>query len=407
MPSLDRSFASVGLMIHTNVVWDQRFTAYDFGMGHPMHPIRLDLTAALCEEFGLFSAEGVGVSTPEFASDEQLSAVHTRALIDTVQRLSADPHGRGRNGVGTEDTPAFAGMHEISSLQVGGTIEAVRSVWQGQSVHAVNFAGGMHHAMADKSGGFCVYNDIAVGIQWLLDQGAKRVLYLDLDVHHGDGVESIFWNEPRVMTISLHETGAALYPGSGFPGDSGGRKAPGTAVNVALPSHTGDAGWLRAFQAVVPAMTEAFDPEIIVSQHGCDAHFSDPLATLSLSIDGMKQTYEWVDDLAHRFSAGKWVALGGGGYELVQVVPRAWAHTVAIAAHHPIAVDTALPPAWQERIRRDFEIEPPVAMGDRNGVPIEFGNWNEGYNPEDKVDSAVMATRQAIFPGWGLDPFFD
>lgn len=395
-------------MIHTKVVWDQGFTAYDFGPGHPMHPLRLDLTAALCEELGLFGAEGVSVSPPDPVTDKHLSSVHTRALIDTVQRFSADPYsGRARNGIGDEETPAFAGMHEASSLQVGGTLAAVRSVWTGATEHAVNFAGGLHHAMADRSGGFCVYNDIAVGIQWLLDQGAKRVLYLDLDVHHGDGVESIFWNDPRVMTISLHETGAALYPGSGFPGDTGGRKAPDTAVNVALPSHTGDAGWLRAFQAVIPAMVAAFEPEIIVSQHGCDSHFADPLATLSLSIDGMKQAYEWVDALAHEHAGGKWVALGGGGYEVVQVVPRAWTHTVAIAAHQPIDLQAPTPPEWQRHVRETLSVEPPALMGDLGGVTIDFGDWAQGYNPEDGVDSAVMATRKAVFPGWGLDPFFD
>ncbi|HKJ12084.1 MAG TPA: acetoin utilization protein AcuC [Ornithinimicrobium sp.] len=395
-------------MIAAHIVWDHRFTAYDFGRGHPMHPMRLQLTHTLSQALGLLDHEEVTVGPARPAETDLLGQIHSGALIEEVRRLSADPGAAdGRFGIGSSDTPAFSGMHEASALAVGATVEAARQVWSGQVPHAVNIAGGLHHAMPGRASGFCVYNDVAAGILDLLAHGAERVAYLDLDVHHGDGVETIFWNDPRVLTVSLHETGRMLFPGTGFAGDTGGPGAPDSAVNVALPPETDDRGWLRAFAAVVPALLGAFSPDVIVSQHGCDSHRDDPLAHLSLTIDGMRTAQEWVHELAHRECEGRWVALGGGGYELVQVVPRAWSHLVGLAGHRPVGLDAAIPSEWQQMVRRVCGVNAPATMGDRGGAAIEYGAWEEGYNPDDPVDSSVMATRRAVFPGWGLDPFFD
>ena len=191
----------------------------------------------------------------------------------------------------------------------------------GESLHSASIVGGLHHAMADRSSGFCIYNDIAVGIQHLLDSGVERVAYVDVDVHHGDGVEKIFYDDPRVLTISLHETGQMLFPGTGFPQDTGGAGAEGTAVNVALPPGTADGGWLRAFHAVVPPLLREFEPQVLVTQHGCDSHMEDPLAHLMLSVDGQRAAYLALHELAHEVCDGKWVVTGGGGYALVEVVP--------------------------------------------------------------------------------------
>ncbi len=395
-------------MIGAHVVWDHRFTAYDFGEGHPMHPIRLELTHLLAEQLGLLAGSGVRVVPAEHASRALLATVHTTTMIDTVARLSEDPGSAvGAHGVGTEDTPAFAGMHEASALAVGGTVSACRAVWEGGAEHGVNTAGGLHHAMADRASGFCVYNDIAVGIRWLLDHGARRVAYIDLDVHHGDGVEQIFWNDPRVLTVSLHESGQMLFPGTGFPGDTGGPQALDTAVNIALPAGTGDEGWLRAFHAVVPAVVEAFDPDIVVSQHGCDTHFSDPLAHLAVSIDAMRTAAQWVHELAHDVCDGRWVALGGGGYELVQVVPRVWSHLIGVTVHRPVDPTTPVPPDWRELVRERLGVVAPLGMSDLGGRDIRYGSWAEDYDPQDPLDRAVMATRRASFAGWGLDPYLD
>jgi acetoin utilization protein AcuC len=348
------------------------------------------------------------VSPVEAATEKDLRTVHTEELVARVQQLSQDPGAAdGSLGIGTEDTPAFAGMHEATSLAVGGTLAACRAVWGGEARHAVNIAGGLHHAMPDRAAGFCVYNDIAIGIRWLLEQGVERVAYVDLDVHHGDGVERVFWDDERVLTCSLHESGRVLFPGTGFPGDTGGPSAPDSAVNIALPPGSGDSAWLRAFHSVVPAMLRAFRPQVLVTQHGCDCHFADPLAHLAVSIDGMVAAAGAVHDLAHELCGGRWIALGGGGYELVDVVPRAWSHLTGIATHHPVSLTAEIPQSWRDYVSRVYGRVAPARMGDRGGEPIEYGTWAEGYQPENPVDAAIMATRRATFPGWGLDPWFD
>jgi acetoin utilization protein AcuC len=388
------------------LVWDESFTNYDFGEGHPMSPTRLDLTARLVRDLGLLSHAGVHVVGPEPATDEQLQLVHEPGFVEAVKAASEKPFEIDEaRGLGTADVPVFEGMHEASARIVAGTVEVARAVWNGEARHGVNFTGGMHHAMPDHASGFCVYNDSAIAIQAVLDAGAERVCYIDIDVHHGDGVEKIFWDDPRVMTISLHETGRVLFPGTGYPGDIGGPRAEGNAVNVAFPPGTSDGPWLRAFHAVVPALVRAFDPQIIFSQHGCDSHALDPLAHMALSLDGQIESYKALHELAHETCGGRWVAVGGGGYELVDVVPRAWAHLVGIAAHHPIEPTAPVPGSWRDYVMERFGRQSPQRMTD--GREPWYRSWATGHDPEDAVDRAVMATRKAVFPLHGLDPWFD
>ncbi len=398
------------MVAQARVVWDPDFMAYDFGPGHPMHPVRLDLTARLCEAFGLFDREDVEVVRPGVATDEVLLTVHDAAYIQAVREASANPERSDLAfGLGTEDDPAFAGMHEASARIVEGTREICADVWEGRARHGVNFCGGMHHAMPAAAAGFCIYNDIGVGIQWLLDHGAERVAYVDVDVHHGDGVERMFWDDPRVLTISVHESGRVLFPGTGWPTDIGGPDAQGFAVNVSLPPGTGDAAWLRAIQATVLPLVKAFNPDILVSQHGCDTHAEDPLAHLAVSVDAQRRAADTVHRLAHEVCDGRWVALGGGGYELVGVVPRSWTHLTAIAAHAPIELPEPVPEAWLDHVQRTFGRTAPARMGDRplDDGPIWVQPWDLGYNPDTELDRAVMATRQAVFPAHGLDAHFD
>ncbi len=395
-------------MIAAHVVWDQRFTAYDFGAGHPMDPIRLDLTYQLSKHLGLFAQPEIEVVAAEPVNEQTLASIHSAELIRTVQELSREPSAaNGQCGVGSMDTPAFLGMHEATSLAVGATVAACRSVWRGQAEHGVNISGGLHHAMPGRASGFCVYNDVAFGIRELLALGARRVAYVDLDVHHGDGVETIFWNDPRVLTISMHESGRFLFPGTGFAADTGGGAAPGTAVNVALPPGTTDRGWLRAFHAVVPALVQAFAPDVIVSQHGCDSHRADPLAHLELTIDGMQAAAAAVHRLSHDVCDGRWVALGGGGYELVDVVPRAWSHLIAIAGHCDLDRGAVVPQLWRDMVLGRCGVHAPLRMGDLGAKPVEYVSWDSGYDPDDVVDAAIMQTRMATFPAHGLDPYFD
>ncbi|MCY7397029.1 MAG: acetoin utilization protein AcuC [Nocardioides sp.] len=388
------------------VVFDQSLTDYDFGLGHPMAPLRVDLTMRLAGELGVTRTReggpGLRVVPARIASLDELETVHSPAFIEAVQRAGASGRPEESFGLGTEDNPVFAGMHDASAHVVGASLEAFQQVWSGESVHAANVTGGLHHAMRDRASGFCIYNDVAVGIQYLLDQGAQRVAYVDVDVHHGDGVQAAFWNDPRVLTISLHETGRMLFPGTGFSPEVGGPDAQGSAANVPLPPGTADAGWLRAFHAVVPDLLREFDPEVLVTQHGCDTHADDPLAHLMLSLDGQRAAYLALHDLAHEVAGGRWVALGGGGYAVLDVVPRAWTHLLSIVDGRPLDPDTPVPQAWREHVRELFGRDTPARMGD--GRVPSYRDWREGYDPDTWLDRAVHATRMAAFPLLGLDP---
>ncbi|MEU0518846.1 acetoin utilization protein AcuC [Streptosporangium sp. NPDC006007] len=379
------------------VVWDDALTSYDFGPRHPLAPVRVELTMALAGELGVLDAVEVVGCVP--ATDDELALVHTRDYIEAVKRASATGRVDLVHGLGTEDTPVFAGMHDASALITGATLAAARAVWSGEAEHAVNVAGGLHHAMAGAASGFCVYNDPAAAIGWLLAQGAVKVAYVDVDVHHGDGVQALFYDDPRVLTISLHESPRTLFPGTGFPGECG---AEGTAVNVALPAGCGDNGWLRAFHSVVPPLLREFAPEILLTQHGCDSHALDPLAHLMLSLDGQRAAYAALHKLAHETAGGRWIATGGGGYEIVRVVPRAWTHLIAEVSGHPLDPATTTPPEWRRIVAERTGETAPLTLTD--GRKPEFQDFSSGYDPADPIDRAIMATRKAVFPLHGLDP---
>ena len=381
------------------VAWDQRLTGYDFGPGHPLAPVRVELTMALAGALGVLAAPGVSLTVPVPASDAELQLVHDPRYIAAVRLGAANL----AFGLGTPDNPVFAGMHDASALVAGATLAAAGAVWESRAQHGINVSGGLHHAMRDAASGFCVYNDPAIAIAWLLEKGADKIAYVDVDVHHGDGVEAAFYGDPRVLTISMHEHPMTLFPGTGLPGDSGGKGAEGTAVNVALPAGTGDAGWLRAFDAVVPPLLRSFRPQVLVSQHGCDSHRLDPLAHLELSIDGQRTAAVRLHELAHETAGGNWVTTGGGGYELVRVVPRTWAHLLAEAAGLPIDPATPTPAGWREFVTERTGMPAPETMTE--GAPASFTAFSSGYDPADVIDRMIMATRTAVFPLHGLDPY--
>ena len=390
------------------VSWSSDLLAYHLGDSHPLHPVRLELTADLAGRLGVLDRSGVRVAPAEPADDDLLRLVHSPELLHAVRCAPADLLGRAglRYGIGTPDNPVFESMHEAAAHVVGHTVAAARAVWEGSALHAVSFAGGLHHAMRDRVSGFCVYNDPAVAIAWLLRAGAERVAYVDVDVHHGDGVEAAFADDPRVLTVSLHESGRFLFPGTGQPEDTGTGGAAGTVANVALPPGTGDDAWLRAFDAVVPPLVRAFRPTVLVTQSGADTHAEDPLAHLELSVDGQAAAASRLHALAHQAAGGRWLATGGGGYSLVSVVPRAWTHLLAEVTGAPLDPRTPTPRAWRELAarRRPSRSSPPVSLTDGRTpepVPWEGGPGAEG----DPVDRAVLATREAVFPLVGLDPW--
>ncbi|MFD2418779.1 acetoin utilization protein AcuC [Amycolatopsis pigmentata] len=380
------------------VVWDRALLGYDLGGDHPFNPVRLELTIRLATELGVL--DGVSLLVPEPASETELGRVHAVEYLEAVKQAPLAGWDVG-HGLGTTDNPVFSDMHDASALVVGSTLLAAREIAAGRARRAVNIAGGLHHAMPDRAAGFCVYNDCAVAISWLLDHGFDRIAYVDTDVHHGDGVQAAFYDDPRVLTISLHQHPFTLWPGTGYSGETGGPGAQGTAVNIPLPPRTGDAGWLRAFHAVVPSLLSGFRPQILVTQCGVDSHEEDPLADLSLSVDGHRRIYAALRELAGDHADGRWLAVGGGGYQLIRVVPRSWTHLLATVLDRDLKPATPLPPGWVDKVREAApRAELPVEMTD--GADTTFSPWGDGDN--DPVDIAIRDTRRAVFPSHGLDP---
>ncbi|MDT7728967.1 MAG: acetoin utilization protein AcuC [Actinomycetota bacterium] len=380
------------------VVWDSSLLGYDLGGEHPFNPVRLELTIRLATELGVL--DGVPLLVPDRAGDTELLRIHSAEYIEAVKEAPMSGWDVG-HGLGTSDNPVFSDMHDASALVVGSTLLAARKIADGEALRAVNIAGGLHHAMRDHASGFCVYNDCSVAISWLLDHGFDRVAYIDTDVHHGDGVQTAFYDDPRVLTVSLHQHPFTLWPGTGFSAEIGTGGAEGTAVNIPLPPRTKDAGWLRAFHAVVPSLIAEFQPQILITQCGVDSHEEDQLADLSLSVDGHRAIYGELRALAEEHTGGKWIAVGGGGYQLIRVVPRSWTHLIATVLNRDVAPETPLPPVWQETVRRAApHAELPTGMTD--GGDIVFKPWGDGQ--DDPVDVAIRDTRRAVFPLHGLDP---
>ncbi|PXY19553.1 acetoin utilization protein AcuC [Prauserella muralis] len=385
-------------MAPSAVVWDPALLGYDLGGEHPFNPVRLDLTIRLATALGVL--DDVPLLVPEPATEAELYRAHAAEYLEAVKQAPMAGWDVG-HGLGTPDNPVFTDMHEAASLVVGSTLLGARCLAEGKAQRAVNIAGGLHHAMRDHASGFCVYNDVSVAISWLLDHGFDRIAYIDTDVHHGDGVQAAFYGDPRVLTVSLHQHPFTLFPGTGYSGETGAEGAEGSAVNVPLPPRTKDAGWLRAFHAVVPSLLAEFRPQLLVSQCGVDSHDEDPLADLALTVDGHRTLYRTLRELADTHADGKWLAVGGGGYQLLRVVPRSWTHLIATVLDRDVPPETPLPPAWTEHVRGLApHAELPLSMGD--GGDTGFSPWGDGL--DDAVDVAIRDTRRAVFPLHGLDP---
>jgi len=329
------------------LVYGPRSTTYDFGPVHPLTPRRFGTGISLLESLG-----AVPNLAPEPATDDELEWIHEARFLEVVKAFSRQPFADHRAGIGPGDTPPFAGMHEASAAVAGGSLRAMEAILRGEVVHAFHPGGGLHHAMPARASGFCVYDDPALAIARARRDGL-RVLYVDLDVHHGDGVQAIHWSDPGVLTVSIHETGRSLFPGTGFEDEVGEGAAAGTKVNLPLDAGTGERGWLAALELVLPALADRFRPEVIVSQHGADAHASDPLAHLRITTTAMGAAARLIDGLAHRHAGGRWLSTGGGGYDVYRVVPRTWSLVWLAAAHRKIPA--ALSEAWRTRWAADAD----------------------------------------------------
>ena len=346
------------------VVWSEGILEYDFGPEHPLTPRRFGPGIELLREVGASR-----FVAPHAASDEQLTRLHERRYVRQVRSFSHDPWQPAAMGIGPGDCPPFHGIHESSALVAGGSIGAVDRILAGEASHVFSPGGGLHHAMAARASGFCIYNDVALGVAAARDAG-HRVLYVDLDVHHGDGTQALFADDPEVLTFSIHESGRSLFPGTGDVDEGGGPGAPGTAVNIPLDPYSGDASWLAAVESALPALAAAFRPTFLVTQHGCDSHVLDPLAHLRLTTASYVRATRLLDGIAHEWCEGRWLATGGGGYDAYRVVPRSWALVWLAQAHRDVPPET--PAAWRERwsvdAARHHQAPLPVSFLDPAGL---------------------------------------
>ena len=310
------------------VVVDDLARKYDFGSSHPLRPERVILTFEHVRALGLADLDHVQETRARVATEEEVLRVHDPDFVETVQGIDAGKlqwfEGLAY-GLGTPDDPVFEDMHGASSAVCGASIVAAEAVVEGVALHSFNAAGGLHHARRREASGFCVYNDPAVAIATILHLRPDwRVMYVDVDVHHGDGVQWIFYDDPRVLTVSLHQSGRYLYPGTGFEDEIGEGAAVGTSANIPLPPGTGSEDYLWALEQIVPALAEAFAPAVLVTQLGADTHYGDPLANLGLTMPAYPRMAALLHEVAHRFAGGRWVGTGGGGYQATTVVPRVW-----------------------------------------------------------------------------------
>jgi len=356
-------------------------SGYKFHDDHPFDPIRQALTIDLLKEAQALTNEQI-IRPDYLIDDEMLKLVHRHDYVQAVKLLDTEGDPRSKAvlaeqfGLQTEDTPFFTGLHKAASAIVSGSVEAAEAVMSGRALHAFHLAGGLHHAFPDRAAGFCVYNDAAIAITHLRNKYNARVLYIDTDVHHGDGVQWSFYDDPDVCTYSIHETGKYLFPGTGYAYEKGVDKGFGACFNVPLEPFTEDESWLESFNVTIRKVIDAFKPDVILSQHGCDAHAYDPLSHIHCSMRIYEEIPAILHELAHKYTEGRWVALGGGGYDIWRVVPRAWAQVWLEMTDHPLAAiirteqATALPAPWLEHWRGESPVPlPDNWQDDSSSIP--------------------------------------
>jgi acetoin utilization protein AcuC len=367
----------------TAFIYSDDFARFDYGSSHPLKLVRLKLTYELIKACGLLVPSDHRLIKPSPASIEDLLAYHTREYIDILRSSNSGRHIAGAEffGLGPGDNPVFPGMYDGSLLVAGASLRAAELVDCGEVKVAFNIAGGLHHAMADHASGFCYINDPVIAIKALVSRG-RRVTYIDIDAHHGDGVQAAFYDTDQVLTISLHETGLMLFPGSGFEQGTGTGAGKGYSVNVPLPPDSDDELFTYAFTQVFPSLIKAYKPDIVVSQLGVDTFRNDPLAHLNLTTNGFCEMVSMIKALAP-----KWLALGGGGYDIANVA-RAW--TLAWA----IINDAAAP----EDIPEDFLQKYPLAGFSgrklRDEPFVITGSRKKEMKAE--VDGVIASIRQNI-----------
>ncbi|CAN5629306.1 acetoin utilization protein AcuC [soil metagenome] len=385
------------------LVWDDALSQYRFNPDHPLNPRRLELTLDLIRRMGLLDGDTRRIEPGRVATDEELLAAHSPDFIDAVKRASTGAGSAAAFqtfGLGSQDVPIVPGMHDMAAHVAGATLHAAELVMSGAVTRAFSIAGGLHHARRAEAAGFCVYNDLAVAIRWLQRTHNARVMYIDIDAHHGDGVQWIFYDDPDVLTLSFHESGAFLFPGTGFIDEMGEGDGYGYSVNVPLDPHTDDASFVAAVTELVPALAESFGPDVIVLQAGCDAHLLDPLTHLRCTTRMYETLTRVVSDTADSSCGGRIIATGGGGYAIHSVVPRAW--TLVWATLCGVDVADAIPADWLETVRAEADAAVPGTLRD---APDAFPRLPLSAEAEVTNSRTVDAVRTRCVPlitGWGL-----
>ncbi len=390
-------------MYRTALVWDEVLASYGFGPDHPLNPRRLELTVGLIRSLKLVGDDARPVLAPRTATDAELELAHDREYIDAVRR-AAEPGAARRDfarfGLGTQDVPIVPNLHEAGAMIAGATLVAAEAVMSGRVTRAFSIAGGLHHARRAEAAGFCIYNDLAVAIRWLQHTHDARVMVVDIDAHHGDGTQWIFYDDPRVLKVSLHESGHWLFPGTGFLNELGEGEGYGYCVNVPLEPYTDDASFLECLRALVPELAAAFRPDVLVAQCGCDAHALDPLTDLRCTTSLYEPAVRLLGDIADQHCGGRLIATGGGGYAIYAVVPRAW--TLVWATLCGVEAPDIVPEEWREAARSESREDVPDTLRDPPGAfPVRAG-----YDAIREMNlKTVTAVRQRVLPvltGWGL-----
>ena len=342
----------------TGLVWDEKFLDYNFGPQHPLRPIRVKLTYELIKSMGILQQESVEVIKPRRATREEILLFHEDDYVKLVEEYSK----RGSGLLDGGDTPAFKGCYEATSLVVGASIVAADRLMSGTLSHAFNPSGGLHHAHPERASGFCIFNDPAIVIAHLKSRyDLKRLVYLDVDAHHGDGVMYGYYDDPAVLDIDFHESGKFLFPGTGFPDEIGMGAAQGLKLNIPLPPSTGNEAYFEAFRQIVPDMLRKFKPEIILVQCGADGHIDDRLAHLRLTTGVYAEVVSEMHLLAHELCNGRLLLFGGGGYTLPNV-PRVW--TVAFSTLAGVKPSDDIPANWAKDFEESAEEVPPHKLYD-------------------------------------------
>ncbi|MED4016166.1 acetoin utilization protein AcuC [Sutcliffiella cohnii] len=380
------------MMKNAVFIYSDDFQTYKFSENHPFNQLRVSLSLSLLKESQAISENDI--ISPRIATDDELALIHDRAYIDAVKLAGNGMLGEDRAssyGLGTEDTPIFPNMHEASSLLVGGTLTAVDYVMTGKAKHALNLGGGLHHGFRGKASGFCIYNDSAVAIKYIQEKYKARVLYVDTDAHHGDGVQWAFYEDADVCTLSIHETGRYLFPGTGNVNERGQSDGYGYSFNIPIDAFTEDESFLEVYEKSLEKIAAFFKPDVIVTQNGADAHYYDPLTHLSTTMKVYEEIPKIAHKIAHQYCNGRWIAVGGGGYDIWRVVPRAWS-LIWLEMNDMSLHSRNIPHKWINKWKDQSPVPLPTKWDDDEGIYTPIPRKAEITEKNRKV------LEQALYP---------